>query len=94
MLLAGERSAGTITTYCPVVFEGQFNGSYLYGCYVRGADCMAPQMYFMGDYRLHETGPCGTCPDPIATAGHPLPADLPEPSLVPQADPRFSGILR
>ncbi len=93
MLLAGERSQGK-TTYCPNQFFGQFNGMYLYGCYALNGDCLFPELFTYGDNRAHDTGPCGTCPDPIITASHPISVELPEPSLVPQADPRFSGILR
>jgi hypothetical protein len=94
MLIGGERSQTGSTTYCPNFLYGQFGPSYVYACFQQGVDCMVPTLSFVGDGRLHETGECGTCPDPIVGTSHPLPADLPEPSLVPQPDPQFSGILR
>ena len=95
MLLAGERSQGNVT-YCPSVFYGSFNGVYLFGAYVQSDNCNGglPYYYGVGDNRMHQLGNCPVCADPIITTGHSLPPELPEPSLVPEADPRFSGILR
>ena len=93
MLIGGERSAGNITL-CPAFFYGQFNGSYVYACYQQGVDCKFPSLYYIGDSRLHETGQCGACSDPIVTTSHPLPLTPAEPMLAPQPDPKFSGVLR
>ena len=93
MLIGGERSAGSLT-YCPYVFYGQFNGSYYYGAFQQGVDCMFPQMYYVSDNRLHDTGTCGTCPDSIVTNSHPKPVELAAPAPAPQPDPMFSGVLR
>jgi len=93
MLLGGERSQGN-ATYCPAQFFGQYNGMYIYGCFSQDVNCMYPSMSYLGDGRMHQTGSCGTCPDPIVTTSHPLPLAPTESSLVPQPDAMFSGILR
>jgi|GEM_PF-6834792 len=97
LLLAGERSAGPgPATYCPSVFYGTFNGIYMFGAYSPSDPCNGglPYYYPMGDTRMHQLSDCPDCPDPIVTSAHPLPVELPEQPLVPQADPRFSGMLR
>lgn len=96
LLRGGERSAGS-TTYCPFMFYGSFNGVYMYGAYQQGADCgngMLPVLYAVGDTQEHELGDCPVCPDPIFSSGHPAPIALDQAPLVPQPDPRFSGVLR
>lgn len=93
MALAGERSQG-VQGFCPYQFLGQFNGVYVFSAFAQGADCFPPTPVGVTDNRMHELGDCGICPDPIGGNSHPLPAEFQEPPLVPQADPRFSGILR
>lgn len=101
MLIGGERSqqSGSIgsggISLCPSIFYGQINGAYAYAAFQLDADCTFPKLLFVADTRMHEIAPCGTCPDPIfLPAGHPAPAELAEPTPVPQPDPMFSGILR
>ncbi len=94
MLMGGERSQGGGQTYCPNQLYGQLNGIYLYGAFLQNADCAFPSLSLVSDTRIHEMGPCGTCPDPIVGASHPIPIEPTESSLIPQPDPRFGGVLR
>lgn len=94
-LNASDGKAFGSASYCPNALFGQFEGVYFYSAYLQGADCLLPTLYGIGSNRVHETGPCGTCPDPIVVLqGQTAPVELANPSLVPQPDPLFSGVLR
>lgn len=100
MLVAGERfqSAKTDTiaagsgVMCPMVYYGQYNGTYYFAAWPQGQGCQAA--YGITDTQMHQVGDCETCPDPIVTDAHPIPLTADEASLVPQPDPLFSGVLR
>jgi len=98
VLLGGERSqsisASSGGTYCPYALYGQFGQVYYYMTIVSGSDCKSPYYSAASDMRLHQTGGCGTCPDPIYGTGQPIEIDPADLTLIPQPDPLFSGILR
>jgi hypothetical protein len=93
-LSASDGTKYGSATYCPNMAYGQLGGIYWYAAYAQDVDCLLPTLYLVSDSRRHDTGLCGTCPDPIVSAGHPVSVELPAPSLAPHPDPLFSGVLR
>ena len=101
LLVAGERfqsksmddiADGNGGVMCPMVYYGQYNGTYYFAAWPQGQGCQAA--FGITDTRMHQVGDCVTCADPIFLTTQPVPLTLDEASLIPQPDPLFSGVLR